>query len=184
VENVKLRLLWLVSCAAAALAVFAAVPQLFLTLEDETGAVVFVRPVHKGDRYTVRFIHSVARTPVDEIYEIAPDASVLRETVYDMMGAGLPHEPLEGQTFTTENGKYRISGFNMRIPALTYRINTVVADHTLLIGGDVYPLKKLTSAPGKPLTFRVRRMSPIVAFRLAARIKKAQSAASAEAERK
>ena len=82
--------LWLAFCAALGVAVFACVPRLFLTAEDETGKIVFLRPVYEGDRYAVRFIHSVARRPVDEIYEIAPDASVLRETVYDMTGAGLP----------------------------------------------------------------------------------------------
>ena len=58
------------------------VPQQYLTVTDERGAVVYLRPVKLGERYTVRFIHSVARRPVDEIYEIAPDCSILRETVY------------------------------------------------------------------------------------------------------
>ena len=126
-------------------------------------SVVFILPVYEGDRYTIRFIHSVARRPVDEIYEIASDCSILRETVYDMMGAGLPYEPAAGQAFTVEDGKYHIRGFDMRIPALTYRINKVVADHTLLIGRDVYPLKRW-AAPGKPLTFRVRRLTPVQVF--------------------
>ena len=156
--------LWLAFCAVLGVAVFACVPRLFLTAEDETGKVVFLRPVYEGDRYAVRFIHSVARRPVDEIYEIAPDASVLRETIYDMTGAGLPYQPEAGQTFSIENGKYVIRGFDVRIPALTYRISKVVADHTLLIGGDEIRLRDLVSSPGKPLTFRVRRMTPAEAF--------------------
>ena len=155
--------LWLTFCAVLGIAVFACVPRLYLTAEDEGGKVVFILPVYEGDRYTIRFIHSVARRPVDEIYEIASDCSILRETVYDMMGAGLPYEPTAGQTFTVEDGKYHIRGFDMRIPALTYRINKVVADHTLLIGRDVYPLKRW-AAPGKPLTFRVRRLTPVQVF--------------------
>lgn len=155
----KRIVLWLALCAALGVAVFVCVPRLFLTAEDENGRVVLMWPVHLGDRYTIRFIHSVARRPVDEIYEIARDCSILRETVYDMMGAGLPHSPESGQTFTTENGKYHIRGYDLHIPALTYRINAVVADHTLLIDGREYPLRLWTSAPGKPLTFRVRRVA-------------------------
>ena len=154
----KRTVLWLTFCAVLGIVVYAFFPRLYLTAEDESGTVVFIRPVYEGDRYAVRFIHSVARRPVDEIYEIAPDCSILRETVYDMMGAGLPYEPLEGQTFTVENDKYVIRGFDMRNPAATSGINTVVADHTLLIGGDEYPLRRWVPS-GKPLTFRVRRMS-------------------------
>lgn len=134
-------------------------PRLYLTAADESGRVVYMRPVRRGERYTVRFIHSVARTPVDEIYEIGEDCSILRETVYDMMGAGLPAGPGEGQVFSTENGKYRLGGFSLKIPVLTYRIDKVVADHTLLMGKDVFQLRRWVSAPGKPLSFRVEKAS-------------------------
>ena len=173
-RRVKKIILWLLFCAALGVVVFAFRPRLFLTAENEKGEVVLILPVYEGERYTVRFIHSVARTPVDEIYEIAPDCSILRETVYDMMGAGLPYEPLDGQTFTTENGKYRISGFDMHIPALTYRINMVVADHTLLIGRNEYPLRRYASGAGKPLTFRVRRLAPYEAVLLWRRAREAK----------
>ncbi len=154
------KALWLLVCAVLGAVAFACVPRLFLTAEDKDGAVVFLRPVREGERYAVRFIHSVARTPVDEIYEVARGASVLRETVYDMMGAGLPSEPLEGQTFTVENGKFHIRGFDLRIPALTYRTGRVVADHRLLIGPENVPLGRLVASPGDPVTLKVRRLMP------------------------
>ncbi|WP_302295254.1 DUF1850 domain-containing protein, partial [Pyramidobacter piscolens] len=143
------------------------VPQQYLTVTDERGAVVYLRPVKLGERYTVRFIHSVARRPVDEIYEIAPDCSILRETVYDMMGAGLPTGPLDGQTFTVEDGAYRIRGFHLRLPAVTYRISKVAADHTLFVGTDEFKLKQWVSAPGKPLTFSVHEgnLSELLKFK-------------------
>ena len=109
--------------------------RLCLTVTDARGKCVWARPVSIGDRYTIRFIHSVMRTPVDEIYEIDKDCSVLRETVYDMVGAGLPSAPEEGQTFSIEDDKFHIRGYSLRIPDLTYRINMVVADHELLFDG-------------------------------------------------
>lgn len=151
------RLSLFILLLAAVAAILFCVPQRYLTVMDEQGAMVYLRPVKLGERYMVRFIHSVQRRPVDEIYEIASDCSILRETVYDMMGAGLPTEPLAGQTFTIEDGKYYIRGFNLRIPALTYRISKVVADHTLFIGKDKFRLKQWVSAPGKPLTFTVHK---------------------------
>ena len=143
------------------------VPQQYLTVTDERGAVVYLRPVKLGERYTVRFIHSVARRPVDEIYEIAPDCSILRETVYDMMGAGLPTGPLDGQTFRVEDVAYRSRGFHLRLPAVTYRISKVAADHTLFVGTDEFKLKQWVSAPGKPLTFSVHEgnLSELLKFK-------------------
>lgn len=130
-------------------------PVRLLTVEDEHGAIFFMKHVSLGDRYTVRFIHSVARRPVDEIYEIEEGCSKLVETVYDMTGAGLPHAPEPGQTFTIENGKYHITGYDLKIPVLTYRINKVVADHRFLIDGKEYQLRNWAK-PGRPLTFRVQ----------------------------
>ena len=104
-----------------ALTALIAAPLLFqslaLVVVDESGRPVYVRAVKAGERYTIRFIHSVERRPVDEIYEIAPDCSILRETVYDMFGAGLPAEPEPGKTFSVENGKFHIRGFDLRIPS-------------------------------------------------------------------
>ena len=133
--------------------------RLCLEVTDQRGDVVYLTPMALGDSFAIRFIHSVARRPVDEIYEIERDASVLRETVYDMMGAGLPASPEEGQTFTVEDDKFHIKGFNLKIPVLTYRINKVVADHELMIGGKSFKLKEWTKAPGEALTFKVVRRS-------------------------
>ncbi len=144
---------FLVLTAAALL-----IQSLALVIADEHGRLVYVREVAIGERYTVRFIHSVERRPVDEVYEITPECSVLRETIYDMFGAGLPAEVESGQSFSVENGKFHICGFDLHIPVLTYRINKVVADHTLLIGTDQYPLKKW-AGPGRALTFTIRRGS-------------------------
>ncbi len=155
------KAIWLLACAVLGVAAYACVPRLFLTVEDKDGAVVFLRPVRAGDRYTVRFVHSVARTPVDEIYEITPGASTLRETVYDMFGAGLPSEPLEGQSFSVEDGKFHIRGFELKIPALTYRTGKIVADHRLIVGAENVALGRLVASPGDPVTLRVRRLMPL-----------------------
>ena len=130
-------------------------PLRLLTVENEDQEILYMRAVDLGDRYAVRFTHSVARRPVDEIYEVDEDCSKLIETVYDMMGAGLPHAPEAGQTFTVKDGRYHITGFNLKIPVLTYRISKVVADHRFLIDGKDYKLLDWTK-PGRPLTFRVQ----------------------------
>lgn len=160
-------LIWLVLALYGVIVAILLPMRLCLEVTDKRGDVVYLLPVSIGERYTVRFIHSVARRPVDEIYEIAKDCSILRETVYDMMGAGLPTSPEEGQTFTVKDGKFHIKGYDLKIPVLTYRVNKVVADHELFIGGESFKLKKWIKAPGEPLTFKIKRRSffDILSFR-------------------
>ncbi len=132
-------------------------PVRLLVLIDEGGNAVFAHPVRIGEICTVRFIHSVALRPVDEVYEVDSDCLVLRETWFDMGGAGLPLDlPYPDLVFSLENNKYHITGYNMRLPNLTYRINKVVADHTLILDDREYRLKELVG-PGRALTFRVQK---------------------------
>ena len=42
-------------------------PLRLLTVENEDQEILYMRAVDLGDRYAVRFTHSVARRPVDEI---------------------------------------------------------------------------------------------------------------------
>lgn len=130
-----------------------------LTLTDERGKIVFMKPVKLGETYAVRFIHSVARRPVKEVYEIAAGCSVLRESWFDMGGAGLQPDLSDPKLhMTVENDLYHVTGYDMKLPEVTYRVNMVVADHRLIIGDEEWPMK-LWSGPGKPLTFRVERGS-------------------------
>lgn len=151
----KKRALAFLVAAAAAILLW---PVRLLVLTDGDGQSVFMKRVSPGERYTVRFIHSVMRRPVDEVYEIAPNCSVLKETWFDMGGAGLPLDYVNPKLhFTFENNLYHITGYDMELPDLVYRVNKVVADHTLLIGGRQYKMKQWTR-PGGPIHFRVKRM--------------------------
>lgn len=144
---------WLL--AAAALLTAALWPVRLLTLTGADGRPVFMAPVSVGEHFTVRFIHSVERRPVDEVFEAAADSLVLIETWFDMGGAGLPLDYMNPQLkFEFRNNLYHITGYDMRLPEVTYRINKVVADHTLLLRGREYKLKRW-APPGGPLTFRV-----------------------------
>lgn len=149
---------WLTAAAVLTTALW---PVRLLTLSGADDRVVFMSPVSVGEHCTVRFIHSVERRPVDEVYEITPDCLLLTETWFDMGGAGLPLDYMNPQLkFEFKNNLYHITGYNMRLPEVTYRINMVVADHTLLLRGKEYKLKQWVP-PGGPLTFRVE-VSPAV----------------------
>jgi len=106
-------------------------------------------------RFTVRFTHSWARTPVDEIFQIGEGNDfILKETIYEDFGAGLAHEPESTSSMTIENGVIHIRGINRTIPNLQIRTGRVVAAHTLIYGSRYVPFSDF-AAPGSAVIFRV-----------------------------
>lgn len=145
------------SCSAAQ-----AVEKYILVLENAEGKNLYSVPVHEGSEFAIRFIHSVARSPVTDYFIIKEGKVVLDKTTYHDFGAGLPHNPEKGQEMKSENGEISITGFNREIPELALRVGRV-ADHSLLVFGkegssgipvaDI-PLANL-SPPGSVIIFHV-----------------------------
>ena len=59
--------------------------------------------------FTVTYIHSVTRTPVDESYRV--DGGALEQTgiAFSEHGPGLPTQPDPGQTWTDVDGRFRVT---------------------------------------------------------------------------
>jgi len=73
------------------------------TLEIKTfsdGKIVFSQKVQSGDKFVLKYTHSVALTPVWEIFIIDKDYQiVLIETDFLDHGAGLPYTTFENEIF-------------------------------------------------------------------------------------
>ena len=93
-------------CAAVLLVAFdiLSAPALFLRTEGET--IVLVRQIHGETPLTIRFIHSVQKTPVEEFLTARADGRFhLYRTRYQSHGVGLPFLPEEG-AFRQEDGHF------------------------------------------------------------------------------
>jgi len=136
-------------------ALYAAPPALVIALYDDSGRESFRFSPPDG-RFTIRFLHSWARTYVDEIFQInAKNDIVLKETIYEDFGAGLPHESEPGRpmSMTIENGKIHIRDINRIVPNLQIRTGRVIAAHTLIYGDKYIPFSDF-AAPGSVVIFR------------------------------
>lgn len=120
-----------------------------LVLEDgDSGAVYAAYPVELGERFSVTFIHSVNQSPLTDVYEVREDGIYLVETRYYSFGAGVQTEVEEGQTLAyAEDGAMVVSGFEQRLPSLSYIVGTV-SDHILEIGGREISLRALCGRNG------------------------------------
>jgi len=89
--------------------------------------IVFSQKVQPGDKFTLKYTHSVAITPVWEIFIIDKDYQiVLIETDFLDHGAGLPYTTFENEIFVEEEGKFKIKNMHRIMPnAIYYRIGAI-----------------------------------------------------------
>lgn len=91
------------------------------------GGIVFSQKVQSGDKFILKYTHSVALTPVWEIFIIDKDYQiVLIETDFLDHGAGLPYTTFENEIFVEEEGRFKIKNMHRIIPTpIYYRIGAV-----------------------------------------------------------
>ena len=144
-----------------AAAVYLSQPVTVVFLYDETGGEKYRFVLAPSERFTVRFLHSWARSPVDEVFQVDPENNiVLKETAYEDFGAGLPHEPEPGRpvsSMTVENGKIHIRGIDRTVPDLQIRVGRFVAAHTLIYKDKHVPFSEF-AAPGSVVIFKAQSM--------------------------
>ena len=91
------------------------------------GELIFKQKVQPGDKFILKYTHSVALTPVWEIFIIDKDYQiVLIETDFLDHGAGLPYTTFENEIFVEEEGKFKIKNMDRIMPTpIYYRVGAV-----------------------------------------------------------
>ena len=133
---------YLIALAAAAVLVafdILSTPALFLQADGQK--TVLVRQLRDEVPLTVRFIHSVQKTPVEEFLTAYADGHFhLTGTRYQSHGVGLPFLPEEG-TFRQE-GDYFVLDMDRDYPALSFRTG-VGTQLTIEAGGTRVPVYEM-----------------------------------------
>ena len=106
--------------------------------------------------FSVKYIHSVERTPVWEIYSLNQDEIILEETIFQSYGAGLP--ATSPYDFDIVEDGFRLYNINLKMTDLIYRTGAVRANHELLIGDKSYPFLDF-SKPTEGVKFETRNMA-------------------------
>lgn len=116
--------------------------------EGDTGRVLYSFPLARNEAFSLRYIHSIHRTPVTERYLVDEDMNLVVDAIlFDSYGVGIPAQLEPGQTFREENGKFVIEHMNRRLPFFDQRIGQEFVTHTILTRGREIPLAKI-SPPG------------------------------------
>jgi hypothetical protein len=104
------------------------------------GDRLYIGEVAVGFPLSLRFIHSVQKTPVEEFLAVKEGCRsfVLNATKYQSFGVGLPFDIKEGD-FHQEGDYYWLRGQNREYDRLDLRTG-VGTELTLKVGGRSFPL--------------------------------------------
>lgn len=110
--------------------------------------------------FTIKYIHSVERTPVWEMYTIEEGEIVLEETVFQSYGAGLP--ATSPYDFDIVEEGFRLYNIDQKMTNLVYRTGAVRANHELTVGGRTYLFVEF-SEPTEGVKFETQK-TPIIVY--------------------
>ena len=88
--------------------------------------ILLIYPVQDGVVFSIKYIHSVNQSPVEETFEIHCGKIILQVLEFEDFGAGMPTELEYGQNLIhLPSGRMRIEGFNREVNNLRYMVGHV-----------------------------------------------------------
>ena len=133
------------SLLVAGLLLFATInfsPKIICVIAEVDGKEKIVTAVEgeKNLPLTIKFIHSVQKTPVIEELEFDGENFILLRTIYQSHGVGLPFLESDGD-FREEDGKFILDNMNRKIKNLELRTGKGT-ELTIILDGKEFELYK------------------------------------------
>ena len=142
---------------------YGASPDPLLRIQAEDGLILGSFRVPEGFRIT--FIHSINLSPVDEVFSIAPDGTIILERMlFDQFSTGMPSGDDDG--FVIKGGRF-VTYPGRAMNEIALRVSPL-AGHTMTIRGKTVPLTRwagtgsllrlrgLNHASDKPRAIKIR----------------------------
>lgn len=113
----------------------------------EGGDAIFAAPLEPGERFTLRYTHSVDGTPIWEEHSADGEGNLyVEEERFVMIGAGMGDLPGRGR-WTARGRLQAIEGLHVRVDPFILRVGSPGVDHTILWRGTSTNLSALV--PGE-----------------------------------
>ena len=141
---------------------FIPVSRQFVVADESSGEILLSTAVEPGDVFGMKYIHSVNKSPIEDVFEILDDNSImLKKTIFRSFGAGVPYELEEGQLLDVRDDRIEISNINRQIDSYLLKVGTI-AEHTLCINDLEIRMDSLTR-PKRTVRLEVRSV-PVTFF--------------------
>jgi hypothetical protein len=138
--KIKFILLFLIIILATSYYLYNQKITLLKIIDYKENNIIWERKAAENDKFTIKYLHSVAKTPVLEIFEINNGEIVLTSTEYQSYGAGLPF--LNEHQYTLEDNKFIIREINRQLPEIMLRVSDY-ALHEFIFKNEIYKLYEL-----------------------------------------
>lgn len=116
-----------------------------LVLDHGSNEIILRAPLDYDQSFVIRYIHSVNRSPVFEVFEAKRgEGLVLKETYFNMFGAGMGH--WEGHGKLVQEGRWiKIKNINQTLGSFILRVGSQEVAHTILLGEKEWNLSQRAS---------------------------------------
>ena len=149
---------WILAALLSSLLVYsAAIPLPALILRDSSGSLLYKFYISPGDSFTLWYIHSVEKTPVEDEYRGVGGLIRLWEERTVSHNAGLPTEASRNGRFIMGKDWMHVRGGGYSFPLVRYRVgNETLGRNTLILAGgkkidlfEKYPLSVIEFSIGR-----------------------------------
>ncbi|WP_210364532.1 DUF1850 domain-containing protein [Bacillus sp. REN3] len=133
--------------------------QALVFLQPEQNKILCYAPIAAGERFKIKYKHSIHLSDVLESYEVTGQGHIRQyELEYEDFAIGMPSEPAEGEKFETRDGKYYLENMNREFEQFDLRVGKVRANHTLVLDNSSYPLANAIE-PGTRVRVLIKKMN-------------------------
>ena len=107
-------------------------------IDYKADKIIWEKKVEVDTNFSIKYQHSVARTPVIEFFKIKNGKILLTGTEYQSYGAGLPTS-VESGDYIVENDKFIIKNIDQFLPEIMLRVSDY-AEHEFIFKQQSYKL--------------------------------------------
>lgn len=129
----------------------------FVVSEKSTGKILYHTSIIPGDSFSVKYTHSVNKSPVEDVFEISITSNIiLKKIIFQSFGAGIPFELEDEQVLEFKDSGIEINNINRQIDEFLLNVGTI-ANHTLIIKGHEIALNQLAK-PKETVRIEVKKL--------------------------
>ena len=127
--------------------------------EGDQREIVYHTDINQSSTFSIRYIHSIHLTPVEEDYQINDHLQiVLNRLSFDTYSVGMPSGLNDGEELELSDGKMIITKMDRTFPYIDLRVGQVISDHTLMIKNKKIKLGDIAK-PGSVVRIQVVKLN-------------------------
>jgi len=153
--------------SAALLVVLCFIPLFkgIIITDYKTGRLLYYHSAGADDRFSILYIHSVNKSPVEDVFLILKTGDIILEkTIFSSFGAGVPSSVNDGGQLQLYRDRIEVTGINRRIDRFLLFVG-VTAEHMFRIKNNEILLRSIIHTQGN-LWIRTGRVSLFNIFTL------------------